>query len=97
MELSSDHAAILQVAQDEASQVSVSQLLTQLKWEEKRVRIALDLMMQGGMVWVDEQGGAKEGGRKGEKVYWFPSLWQQERVEAAGEGGGEGAGGETTS
>jgi len=94
MELSSDHAAILQVAQEKACHVSVSQMITQLKWEGRRVRIALDLMMQGGMAWVDEQGG-KEGGRKGEKIYWFPSLWQQERVEAAGGGGG--GGGEATS
>ncbi len=87
LELSSDHSTILEVAQDRASHVSISQLLTQLKWEEQRVKIALDLMMQGGMVWVDEQGG-KEGGTEREPVYWFPSLWQQERMEEA-EGEGE--------
>ncbi|GAB5034637.1 eap30 family protein [Nannochloropsis oceanica] len=87
LELSSDHSTILEVAQGKASHVSMSQIITQLKWEEQRVKIALDLMMQGGMVWVDEQGG-KEGGTEGEPVYWFPSLWQQERMEEA-EGEGE--------
>ena len=80
-ELSSDHAAILSVAQAHASHVTLPGLVKQLKWEEKRIKMALNLMMQGGMVWVDAQGG--EGG----KVFWFPSLWQQERLDAGGSGG----------
>lgn len=88
-ELNSDHAAILQVAQGNASHVTLQGLKTQLKWEEQRLKRALNLMMQAGMVWVDEQAGS---GKNEENVgYWVPSLWQQARLDhsigADGEGG----------
>lgn len=90
-ELSSDHAAILQEAQrahgegegdGSCCSVTVAGLREGLRWEEGRIRVALDLMMQGGMVWVDEQAG------RGGPAYWFPSLWVQARLAASG-GGGE--------
>lgn len=78
-ELASDHAAILQEAQKAQGaggccSVAVAGLRKGLGWEERRIRVALDLMMQGGMVWVDEQDGS------GGLSYWFPSLWAQARL-----------------
>ena len=90
-ELSSDHSSILQLAQGKCY-VTLPALKDSLQWKEGRIRMALDLMMQGGMVWVDS--GAKDGVMR----YWFPSLWQQSRLEETvrgegGTGGLEGAGG----
>lgn len=88
-ELSSDHAAILQMAQASDSHVTVGELVQKLQWVEKRVRLALDLMMQAGMAWLDAQGA--DGSRE---VYWFPSLWEEglcqtQRDRVTGQGGRE--------
>lgn len=93
-ELSSDHAAILQEAQRVAPQGSVTLpgLRASLGWEEQRIRTAVDLMMQGGMMWVDAPAG--DGGPQ---AFWVPSLWAQARQAASGvvgegEDGAAGAG-----
>lgn len=70
-ELSSDHTAILQLAQS-TSFVTPDRLKTHLQWEDNRIKMAIDLMMKTGMIWVDTQAH--------ETVYWFVSLWQQSRL-----------------
>lgn len=83
-ELSSDHTAVLQLAQP-TSFTTFDRLRTHLQWGDERIKMALDLMMNSGMIWVDEQAL--------EKVYWFPSLWQQSRLDASSQAGGDGLGG----
>jgi ESCRT-II complex subunit VPS22 len=70
-ELSSDHTAVLQLAQS-TSFVTFDRLKVHLQWEDNRIKMALDLMMKTGMIWVDTQAQ--------ETVYWFVSLWQQSRL-----------------
>ena len=88
-ELSSDHAAILQEAQRATPQgsVTVPGLRASLGWEERRIRTAVDLMMQGGMMWVDTPTPTPAGGGDGDggqRAFWVPSLWAQARLAASG-------------
>jgi hypothetical protein len=89
MELSSDHTAILQLAQS-TCYVTQPGLRAALQWQESRLQMALQLLLQSGMAWVDEQGPPVQGDRR---VYWFPSLWEQSRLEASGGAGAGGGGG----
>jgi ESCRT-II complex subunit VPS22 len=55
-ELSSDHSAVLQLAQGRCC-VTHGEVQAQLRWDAERARMALRLMLETGMAWVDKQGG----------------------------------------
>jgi len=66
-ELNVDHTTALLLAQ-ESGYVHDSKLKAELGWSKDRIDAVLNLLLQEGMVWVDEQG------TEGEYLYWFPSL-----------------------
>ncbi|XP_065184235.1 vacuolar-sorting protein SNF8-like [Sycon ciliatum] len=65
-ELNMDHTRVLQLAED-TGHTYLSQVTSQLKWEEARAASILDHLVREGMAWVDDQAGD-------ERHYWFPSL-----------------------
>jgi len=66
-ELSMDQTVILQKAELNGGQVSVSFLGKNLDWEEDRSNRALDRLLSDGLAWVDTQ--------NSEKLYWIPSIF----------------------
>jgi len=46
-------------------------LKKKLGWTEYRIKDVLELMLQEGMMWTDEQFDSSPP----ETVYWIPSLW----------------------
>jgi len=66
-ELSMDQTVILQRAEVNGGQVSVSFLRKNLDWEEDRSNRALDRLLSDGLAWVDTQ--------NSEKLYWIPSIF----------------------
>ena len=66
-ELSMDQTVILQKAEGNGGQVSVSFLRKNLDWEEDRSNRALDRLLSDGLAWVDTQ--------NSEKLYWIPSIF----------------------
>ena len=66
-ELSMDQTVILQKAEGNGGQVSVSFLRKNLEWEEDRSNRALDRLLSDGLAWVDTQ--------NSEKLYWIPSIF----------------------
>lgn len=69
VELNQDHMAVLAHAENTAHS-SLSQIKRDLRWSEARASSVLDLMLQEGMAWIDNQTG-------GEPDYWFPSLFRR--------------------
>nr|CAG4645676.1 EOG090X09XM [Lynceus sp. MCZ IZ 141354] len=69
-ELSMDHTAILQTAQQQdGGWVTVSSLNSKLQWDPARSKEALQQLIRDGVAWIDEQ--------NGEPKYWFPSFFPQ--------------------
>eukprot|EP00004_Rigifila_ramosa_P022206 TRINITY_DN6025_c0_g1_i2.p1 TRINITY_DN6025_c0_g1~~TRINITY_DN6025_c0_g1_i2.p1 ORF type:complete len:129 (-),score=20.43 TRINITY_DN6025_c0_g1_i2:13-399(-) len=64
-ELSTDHTALLLFARDRGF-FRASEVTAELKWTGPRLQGALGLLMNEGMVWIDDQ--------DGERCYWVPSL-----------------------
>jgi ESCRT-II complex subunit VPS22 len=87
-EFDSDHTNVLSIAKNHAhAQTSMSSSMAdnndigitmdhvkkETGWSHDRVERAMDLLMQHGMAWVDEN--------HGEKYYWFPSIWQESQSD----------------
>ncbi|KAL7545203.1 hypothetical protein ACHAWF_008554 [Thalassiosira exigua] len=72
-ELDDDHMHVMGLAEDDSygsyGMVTVGYLREALGWDGERSNRALDLLLGKGMVWLDVH--------RGEKKYWFPSLWKQ--------------------
>nr|CAG4652006.1 EOG090X09XM [Triops cancriformis] len=66
-ELSMDHTAILQTAQEEGC-TTVGKLNKELGWDAIRASTALEQLLKDGVAWLDAQ-------NPGENAYWFPSLF----------------------
>ncbi|CAM9446310.1 unnamed protein product [Ectocarpus sp. 8 AP-2014] len=87
-ELSSDHSAVLLLA-EASGRITEADISEKLQWEGGRSRRVLDELMQEGMAWVDGDGaGPAMGGGGGRPAYFFPSLWQGERLLDEGVGDG---------
>jgi EAP30/Vps36 family len=78
-ELDQDHTMVLSLAaaQDTGDstvpgQVSIASLRSATGWTTDRCERALELLLHQGMAWLDVH--------HGESFYWFPSLWQRERI-----------------
>ena len=69
-ELSLDQNSIIQKAQSNSGYVSVSIVVSELKWTEERAIKAINDMIMEGIVWIDKQSPT------GETLYWFPGLRQ---------------------
>ena len=67
-ELDDDHMRVLDLTQD--GMITIGGMKTTLKWDEERCQRALQKLMGKGMVWLDIN-------LRGEKSYWFPSLWRR--------------------
>nr|CCA19108.1 vacuolar sorting protein SNF8 putative [Albugo laibachii Nc14] len=65
-ELSSDHLAMLEIAQTTGGMINMSLIRKELNWDEKRSMIALTLLQREGMTWIDEQ--------TSEHSYYFPGI-----------------------
>ena len=72
IELNRDHSAILNICNNTAC-TTMTQLRRKLNWPIYRIEETLDLMLQEGVCWTDEQT------PNNEIVYWFPSLWKQNK------------------
>ncbi|CAM9626150.1 unnamed protein product, partial [Phaeothamnion confervicola] len=70
-ELSADHSAILMLAEERCA-VTEALVVDRLRWPQERVRMALNVLMQEGMAWCDDDRAT------GVRTYWFPSLWSGE-------------------
>jgi ESCRT-II complex subunit VPS22 len=69
-ELDNDHVSVFQLAQENKGQgLTVHDVVERTKWNEERVKRALDLLLSEGMSWLDIC--------HGEEYYWFPSLWKE--------------------
>ncbi|ELR18969.1 ELL complex EAP30 subunit [Acanthamoeba castellanii str. Neff] len=66
-ELNSDHTAVLALAQG-TNFVTSSLVQRKLGWNPQRIATALDLLLQEGMAWIDDQAEERE------RRYYFPSL-----------------------
>ena len=78
-ELDKDHMQIMTAASAFAETgLTVDNVMHTTYWSRERTQRALDLLLQQGMAWLDTH--------KGEDMYWFPSIWQENRGE---DGGGE--------
>eukprot|EP00002_Diphylleia_rotans_P033490 TRINITY_DN7125_c0_g1_i2.p1 TRINITY_DN7125_c0_g1~~TRINITY_DN7125_c0_g1_i2.p1 ORF type:complete len:114 (-),score=16.82 TRINITY_DN7125_c0_g1_i2:251-592(-) len=65
-EFNTDHMEVLRIAED-TGYYTLSQLKTQLGWDDARIQTTMKLLLQEGMVWIDDQGGS-------EPLYWVPSY-----------------------
>jgi ESCRT-II complex subunit VPS22 len=74
MELSTGHRKVLELAQS-SGMVTVSQLQTELKWNEANCERILNMLMHEGMAWIDKQAN--------EPQYWFPSILMSKSASAA--------------
>lgn len=66
LELSQDHASVLELAQARGGAVSVAALREQLRWEDSRSERTLGALQSQGMAWVDQH--------DAETTFWFPSI-----------------------
>jgi len=71
VELNRDHSAILNICSSTAY-TTLSEIKKKLGWPEHRIKEVLELMLQEGMMWTDEQ---YDGRETSETMYWIPSLW----------------------
>eukprot|EP01133_Synstelium_polycarpum_P020200 gene20200-24222_t len=67
-ELNKDHTDVLINAQSRGGVTSVS-ALKKMGWDEQRIKNVIDVLLNEGIAWIDDQGENKE------LLYWFPSLW----------------------
>jgi ESCRT-II complex subunit VPS22 len=65
-ELNTDHMTVMVLAQ-EKGYVTASELMREMKWTQSRVDVVMGLLLQEGMVWVDDQAS--------ERQFWFPSIF----------------------
>lgn len=70
-ELDNDHMEVMKTAQEEGEGVSVEDVMTATGWNQQRASRAIDVLLQEGMAWEDNF--------KGETLYWFTSLWQEQK------------------
>ncbi|EGG21472.1 EAP30 family protein [Cavenderia fasciculata] len=70
-ELNKDHTDVLINAQHNDGYTSPSILASSLGWSEQRISSVLEVLLNEGMAWIDNQSIQ----HKGEVIYWFPSLW----------------------
>ena len=70
IELNRDHCAILNICNDTAC-TTIIQLKKALNWPIYRIEETLDLMLQQGLAWIDEQAN--------DLMYWFPSLYMYKK------------------
>lgn len=69
-ELDQDHTEIMGLAQQTGGSITLNQVQEEKAgWPEDRCQRALDLLLTQGMAWLDVY--------KGEKLYWFPSIWKE--------------------
>ena len=72
-ELDDDHMRVMNLAEDDGhgsyGVVTTADMSRELGWDDDRSKRALELLLGKGMVWLDIH--------RGEKRYWFPSLWEQ--------------------
>lgn len=68
VELSFDHATILNVAQDTNGVVSNAILINKLGWTDARCDTALKMMLREGLVWIDQPT------KSSRPIYVFPSI-----------------------
>ena len=68
-ELSQDHNQILLLA-EKSGNLTLAEMMEQLKWEKERIITTLDLLLQESIVWVDFY--------ENKTTYWFPGLVNQE-------------------
>ncbi|KAF7258048.1 hypothetical protein EG68_04716 [Paragonimus skrjabini miyazakii] len=72
-EMSMDKTSVLGLAETHSGQTTMSLCCQEFGWSEDRARTALNQLVQEGMSWVDDADPT------GERVYWFPSLFQAVR------------------
>jgi ESCRT-II complex subunit VPS22 len=81
-ELDQDHMTVMELAtrNDEtsgaAARVTTHQVQNAAGWTKERAERVLEMLLQQGMVWLDEY--------KGESYYWFPSVWQEQNASVGG-------------
>jgi hypothetical protein len=66
-EISADHSLVIGLAQDNSGYVTKQIIAGSCGWAETRINRALLLLLQEGMVWVDDQCEHRR--------YYFPSLF----------------------
>jgi ESCRT-II complex subunit VPS22 len=66
-ELNRDHSAILELAQKHDGHVSLTQVANELQWPRTRMDTVLNMLLEEGMVWVDNLADSPE--------YWLPSMF----------------------
>lgn len=66
LELSNDHASVLDLAQENRGAVSQETIGKTLKWDENRTDRTMQALLSQGMAWIDLH--------DGKVTYWFPSL-----------------------
>ena len=71
-ELNRDHMSILELAQ-ESGCVSEELISSKLGWPKHRVDTVMEVLMNEGMVWVDDQ--AVVAGGRVRREYWFASIY----------------------
>lgn len=69
-ELSLDQNLIIQKAETNNGSVSLSLIVSELKWSEERALKAINDMIMEGLVWIDKQA------PNGQTLYWFAGLHQ---------------------
>jgi len=74
-ELDNDHMQVMTAAQEVGAGVTIDQVMNATGWNKQRAERAIELLLQEGMAWLDEY--------KGESYYWFTSLWQEGKEDAA--------------
>lgn len=79
-ELDQDHMHVMELAcnrenGDEAAlaYVTTRQIQDSMGWSKERSERVLEMLLQQGMVWLDDY--------RGEIYHWFPSFWQEESCE----------------
>ncbi|KAL7558355.1 hypothetical protein ACA910_004020 [Epithemia clementina (nom. ined.)] len=83
-ELDNDHMQVMTAASAfSETGLSVDNVMHTTQWSRERTQRALDLLLQQGMAWLDTY--------EGQDLYWFPSIWQENRGGSGfdGMGGGE--------
>lgn len=67
-ELSMDHSAILQMAQENNGHVDKELIIKELHWNENRIQKVINDMIMEGLIWIDTQT------ESGSTSFWFPGL-----------------------
>ena len=66
-ELNNDHTTAMVFAQEKGF-ITAAVLRQELNWDDRRIEGVMNLLLQQGMVWADDQT------ENGERAFWFPSL-----------------------